>query len=84
MILYDQRTERDCMRACIQTVLQRQNVPDFWNESGEEQDRMIRAWLKTITHTATYIYFNECPIDEMSIDFDHLAIAWDRVSTAKV
>ena len=76
MILYDQETERDCMRACIRTVMQRFDVPDFWNPSAKEQDRRIREWLKRLTHEVAIFYFSECSFEEMSIDFDHLAIVW--------
>jgi hypothetical protein len=76
MVLYDQESERDCLSACIKTILQRHDVPDFWCTSTREQDRRIREWLKHLTCEATIIYFNECGFAEMSIDFEGYAIAW--------
>lgn len=74
MILYDQDGERDCLKACIQTVLQRPNVPSFWRDSAEEQDQAIRDFLKTLS-CVVYIFYGN--VNDIIHDYHgELVIAW--------
>lgn len=76
MILYDQESERDCLKACIQTILQRPDVPSFWVPGGTalDQDRKIREYLKSIRYSMCTFYFPSNM--DILFDFDHLAISW--------
>jgi hypothetical protein len=78
-IHYDSDHLHGCVSACIKTILQRDDVPSFWEKdiTGDKQDELIRSYLNSIGLDCVMVYAEEgSTLNDTHFNFQGHVMAW--------